>query len=280
MPFVFDMLSEYILHFKGERSVNLITNNRSKVRTTFGAAITSEGEFLPPLVVSIYKQIDRKKKSIGKPRKQSRDYPRKYQNLRNQTKPYILRFTPSGFNNESLMMDWVENSLIPYAKGKSDEGALVVFVLDSASFHKSEKIEKILKKAAIQVLLIPGGFTDFLQPLDVSVNKPLKDKVRALYMSYLEEKFGKEDSFTKGGYLKAPDLETYLRWILDGCSLLNPQIIKNSFAICGLTWGMHEHVHLNQKLQSSFGDLVEKVSILSNMVKLLFLGAVRLRKPY
>ena len=178
------------------------------------------------------------------------------------------------------MMDWVENSLIPYAKGKSDEGALVVFVLDSASFHKSEKIEKILKKAAIQVLLIPGGFTDFLQPLDVSVNKPLKDKVRALYMSYLEEKFGKEDSFTKGGYLKAPDLETYLRWILDGCSLLNPQIIKNSFAICGLTWGMHEHVHLNQKLQSSFGDLVEKVSILSNMVKLLFLGAVRLRKPY
>ena len=36
---------------------------------------------------------------------------------------------------------------------------------------------------------IPGGYTSILQPCDVGINKPLKNKFNDLYMNWVIEKY-------------------------------------------------------------------------------------------
>ena len=266
-----EVLSQYTFQFKGEKNVDLINNNKSKVRTTVGACITSEGEFLPPLVVSIYKQENKKVKKNPLKAMQKREYPRKYEGLRNQIRPFVLRFTPSGFNNEKLMIEWITKFLLPYAKTKAEEGSRTVFLLDAASFHISSNVKSLLKENNIDLAKVPAGCTDFLQPLDVCINKPLKDKVRQQYVKWLEENYGREESFMKAGYLKAPDPEIFLGWVIQAMSLIERNIKVNSSQVCGVAWGMHENVNLNQKLLKSFDDLVIMVSLLLIFPLLRFL---------
>jgi hypothetical protein len=170
----------------------------------------------------------------------------------------MLKFTPSGFSNEDLMINWIEKILLPF-KNTREENEVIVFILDAASFHTSKKVESLLKNFGIELIILPGGCTDFLQPLDVCVNKPLKDKVRASYIVWLENVLRKNDFLTKGGYLRAPDMETIIDWILKGMSETDTKMIQDSFTVCGIMWGLHENAHLNQKLQTAFEDLIQKV---------------------
>ena len=104
----------------------------------------------------------------------------------------MMRFTPSGFSNEVLMIEWTEKVLLPFIKSKNEDEHVWVFVLDAASFHAGDNMRKLLKSSGVELIVIPGGCTDFLQPLDVSLNKPLKDRVRERYHFWLEKSYGKE----------------------------------------------------------------------------------------
>jgi hypothetical protein len=112
----------------------------------------------------------------------------------------------------------------------------------------------------IEFVQVPAGCTDFLQPLDVCINKPLKDKVREFYVEWLMENYNTETFMTKGGYLRAPELDVYLGWVMKGLSLIENEVIKNSFHVCGVSWGIHENVNLNRKLKKFFDELVDKVN--------------------
>ena len=52
-----------------------------------------------------------------------------------------------------------------------------LLILDSAAFHKTEKITSYLKNQChTHPLLIPGG--PYLQPLDISINKVFKQGLK------------------------------------------------------------------------------------------------------
>ena len=48
-------------------------------------------------------------------------------------------------------------------------------VLDSFSAHLTDNIQAMFARCNTTVLVIPGGCTSVLQPLDVSINRPFKD---------------------------------------------------------------------------------------------------------
>jgi len=160
----------------------------------------------------------------------------------------------------------------------------VVLIPDSASCHKGSEIEKALQKSNIEAVYISGGCTSFLQPLDVSLNKQLKDKILKFYLEWLSDMKKKildnipqnidsnydsnesdeesednsaDDAFTNAGYLRAPTYTDYRNWFSNATSLLCKQMIKNSFAICGISFGLSDLVHLNKKIRDSFQDLIE-----------------------
>ena len=53
-----------------------------------------------------------------------------------------------------------------------------VLVLDSFKGHLSDSVKNQLRKMNTELVVIPGGMTSVLQPLDVSINKPFEDRLR------------------------------------------------------------------------------------------------------
>ena len=59
--------------------------------------------------------------------------------------------------------------------------------------------------------VIPGGCTKFLQPLDVSINKPFKTIFRELYDEWYRKG---ELEYTEGGVVKSPNYVLQIQWIV------------------------------------------------------------------
>ncbi|KAH7711627.1 pogo transposable element with KRAB domain-like protein [Aphelenchoides avenae] len=87
-----------------------------------------------------------------------------------------------------------------------------------------------MKRLNVEMLVLPGGCTRFVQPADVSWNKPFKAKVMQLYNHWM---MNGEHEVTAAGNLKPPPPEVYLDWILeawvDGVKKGNA---VNSFKTC------------------------------------------------
>ena len=62
------------------------------------------------------------------------------------------------------------------------KGALLkkksLLVFDQFRSHLKESIKQIFQQCKTKLAVIPGGLTSQLQPLDVSLNKPLKVNMR------------------------------------------------------------------------------------------------------
>ncbi|CAJ0842350.1 11542_t:CDS:2 [Entrophospora sp. SA101] len=52
-----------------------------------------------------------------------------------------------------------------------------LFVMDSFEGHKTDSIKKIAQNENTDLAIIPGGLTSVVQPLDVCINKPFKDRL-------------------------------------------------------------------------------------------------------
>ena len=79
----------------------------------------------------------------------------------------------------------------------------------------------LLKKAARDVktdmAVIPGGLTSVLQPLDVCINKPFKDRLRKLWNDWM---ISGSATLTKGGNLQKPDITVVIAWVKRGLGIV------------------------------------------------------------
>ena len=66
-----------------------------------------------------------------------------------------------------------------------------------------------------------------LQPLDVSVNKPLKSYVTDLWMDYMY----KNDA----GKAKPPSKQQIVDWVVEAQSKISRELVAKSFKVTGLT---------------------------------------------
>ena len=109
------------------------------------------------------------------------------------------------------------------------------------------------------LLIILGGCTSFLQPLDVSLNKPFKDCVRAQHTQWLTKTAEDAARYTtKAGYFKAPSYEDLMAWSLRATNQIEPQVIRNFFGLTGISMGLHSNFHLTKTLEDNFQDLITK----------------------
>lgn len=195
----------------------------------------------------------------------TRKAPKKYEHWLNDNTRIFTRFSDSGFNSQLIMEEYLPILFKQVKKTYPDEK--IVLVLDSASCHLGE-ISHILKKYNAEVVVIPGGCTSFLQPLDVAVNKPLKDRIRAFYKDWLLEKSkelelatsnqnAQNQVVTKGGVLRAPEELDIRKWFLEALKSIDIQLFKNSFINCGISFGFWDHAHLNSKISEGFSNLIE-----------------------
>lgn len=101
---------------------------------------------------------------------------RVYQKEKDLYHPGILvEFNEKAYMNGELFYKYIQEHIIPVLGERPS-----LFALDLCSAHKTEPILQLLHSNHIIPSLIPPGCTSLVQPLDVSINKPLKGMIRDL----------------------------------------------------------------------------------------------------
>ena len=142
-------------YIKGSKTESINTTGHEKDRFTVMLGCTADGGNLPPFTTFKRKTLP---KGVTWP------------------KGMIVRCQDHGWMDKNLMIDWVKNIWGKHPGGLRQKSLLV---LDAFRCHKSDYIKTLLKEDyRLMLTIIPGGIMSIFQPLDVSVNKPMKVMLR------------------------------------------------------------------------------------------------------
>ena len=106
---------------------------------------------------------------------------------------------------------------------------------DSFSAHLVDSAKRQLRENNTTTAVIPGGLTSVVQPLDVCLNKPFKDRLRQKWCTWIIEG---EKTFTAGGNIRAAPLPTICTWIKDSWDEIPRDMVARSFKKCGISNAM------------------------------------------
>ena len=101
-------------------------------------------------------------------------------------------YTPNHWANENISLQYLQTIILPSIKQKqkelgfsADHPTLVLF--DHFKVQVAKQCLQFLEDHHIHHVLIPENCTDRLQPLDVAVNKPVKDFMKAKFQKWYAE---------------------------------------------------------------------------------------------
>lgn len=173
-PLPFEYLDGQTYADKGSHTVQVKTTRSGwdKRQATLVLAIFADGVMrIKPLILFKGEEILRKIHHINNRAIEMARYdPR-----------VIVQWNPNAYANESVLITWILEQLVPALP----EGPRLL-ALDVAKFHKTDAVLDTLRAHDILASMIPAGCTGLVQPLDVSVNKPVKDILRDLVDNALD----------------------------------------------------------------------------------------------
>lgn len=223
-PLRFDMPETRTLSFAGEKTVHIKTTGAEKRGFTCVLTVAADGSKVKPLVIF----------------KGKRD-------PKVATDHVKVTVQEKGWIDESGCLNWIRDS---FPKRKNNSRRLLVW--DSCRVHLTDAVKKELRKRNIDAAVIPGGMTPVLQPLDVGINKPLKDSMKQFWNEWMIS--GKAE-LTKGGKRRPPSKELLVDWLHKSWDNLDPMIIVRSFLKTGIANAMD-----GTEDDELYGDLVQSLT--------------------
>jgi hypothetical protein len=136
-----------------------------------------------------------------------------------------VAFQHKAYMDHSIMLQWVREVLVKYTKKRHS-----LLILDAFSGHLKVNVQEALREANVTTIIIPGGCTSRVQPLDVSLNRPFKDILKGKWEEYMQETAKEHDH----GRIPTPSKNTLAGWIIEANAILNDQTdcIVKSFKVC------------------------------------------------
>ena len=83
-----------------------------------------------------------------------------------------------GWVDTSKMLKWIDRVWRPICEGLDGQKVLV---LDDYSCHQTAEVKHKLADLKTILVLVPGGFTGMLQPMDVGLMKPFKQNFASAF---------------------------------------------------------------------------------------------------
>lgn len=203
-PVWFDMPSSTTITERGTKDVKLLSTGNEHSRFTVMLACTADGRKLPPFVIFKRKTMPKEAFPPG----------------------VVVRVNEKGYMDEVMMLEWIR------VVWNRRPGALLrprsMLVLDAFRGHLTEGVKRVLCDGKTDLVIIPGGMTSTLQPLDVVLNKPFKDRVRLEYQEWMSG----DNLKTPTGRLQRPPLGTVCGWVLSAWRSLPDVMVQNAFKKC------------------------------------------------
>ena len=104
-------------------------------------------------------------------------------------------------------------------------------IWDSFRCHISKDTKSVLEALKVDTAIIPGGCTKYIQPADVSWNKPFKEKVQDMHDDWLSTG---DLPVTRNGNPAPLPPTVYLDWVVEAWNAISSDLIKNSFKTCAI----------------------------------------------
>ena len=193
---------------KGKKTICVRTTGSEKNRITATLCCTAAGKLLPPFIIFKGK-TKRPLKKVKIP------------------SGAVCTTQVNAWMDEERMLEWIDKVWSPYVQGKP-----ALLSLDTFTAHLTQTVREAFDKCGTKLLVIPGGCTSVLQPLDLSINKPLKSYIRQSWCQYMIDETDKGVS-----KVRCPPKEAVIEWILQAQQKIEERsmIIKKSFLVAGIT---------------------------------------------
>ncbi|KAG7166740.1 Pogo transposable element-like 1 [Homarus americanus] len=172
-PMNFDMISNRTVEAKGSKIILVKTTGHEKARFTVVLSCMTDGTKLKSMIIFKRKTMPKVKFPAGVYR--------------------YVHVHENGWMGEEVRL-WLEHIWSRRKGVLRKERSLLV--QDMFRSQLTEPVKKYLKKHNTDTAVIPGGFISVVQPLDVCLNKPFKDRVRDRWNKWMIEG---EKTFTNGG---------------------------------------------------------------------------------
>ena len=157
-----------------------------------------------------------------------------------------LTFTPNHWSNEQAMMTYLHAILILYVEKtwanlqlSKNHPALVIF--DQFKAQTTENFLSALEQHHISFVEVPANCTDRLQPLDLSINKPVKDHLKGSFQDWYAAGVRRK-ILTGDGDRNVIDLRLSLlkplglKWLESACTYIQTtDFVRNGFHAAGIT---------------------------------------------
>ena len=184
------------------------TTGNEKNRLTVVLACVGDGSKLKPLVILKRKTMPKIQNKHG----------------------VVVAVQEKGWMDSEIMQIWIEKVWRCRIGGLSRRRSLLV--LDAFETHKTEQVKRLLKSENTDLAIIPCGLTSVLQPLDVCLNKPFKDRVGQRWMAWMAVGI---HELTATGRSKKPSEELMCQWIGEAWHDIPREMVARSFLKCGIT---------------------------------------------
>ena len=234
-PVFFDTVPSKTVDTRGKKSIKVRTTGSEKRRITAVLSCTSTGKMLPPMI--IFKgTTTRCTRGIS------------------SSNGTVVSYQKKAWVDEHEMMKWITDIWIVYTKKEPS-----LLFLDSFSAHLTDKVKDTFKRYNTTIVVIPGGCTSVLQPLDVSINKPVKSILRQSWERYMLEQ--SENDTAK---IPPPPKQLIVDWVeaANGTLDANPTIVKKAFVVTGLSnslGGHEDELIRNDDVRKEIDDIVGEV---------------------
>ena len=210
-PVWFDMPAARTVESRGAKTVLLKTTGNEKTRFTVVLSCLADGTKLKPMVIFRRKTMPKDKFCPG----------------------VLVHVHPRGWMDEDGVKLWIEKVWRTRPGGASNSKSLLVW--DSFSAHLGDSAKQLLKGNRSTQAVIPGGLTSLVQPLDVCLNKPFKDRLREKWTQWM---INGEKTFTPAGNMRAASLTTVCEWVKDTWQNIPSEMVVRSFKKCGISNAM------------------------------------------
>ena len=108
------------------------------------------------------------------------------------------------------------------------EGVSTLLIVDSYKPHQTEdSIKKVKDCCNSDVIIIPGGCTSIVQPMDKRINRPFKEYMRASWQEWMQQDRAK----TKKGNLKQPSRQDAINWVFKAWESIKLQTLTHFWCV-------------------------------------------------